>query len=320
VAVVVPVKDRRDLLRETLAALDRQEHGDFEVLVVDDGSTDGSDELAASTQVAGRPVRVLRSDGSGAVAARTVGVAATDADILAFTDSDCVPAPDWLAIAVRRIGDGAALVHGRTIPARQVMPLERSVTETGAGLFPTCNLAVARSAYDAVGGFDADAHSRLRFRRSSRAKGLGFGEDTLFGWAIARRSPAVYDEDMVVRHHVFPADLRETIGRSWQMGAFPALVREVPELRRTLVRRGVLFGGRSRVPLYATLAAVLARRPRLVAMALLWWALHRLRYSIRGTRLPLREQVEALPAQMLVDVVQASALVAGSARARVLLL
>jgi hypothetical protein len=265
-------------------------------------------------------VRVLRSDGRGAVAARIVGVAATDADILAFTDSDCVPAPDWLAIGVRHIAEGAALVHGRTLPARQVMPLERSMTEAGAGLFPTCNLVVDRTAYDTVGGFDPDAHERLRFRRSARAKGLGFGEDTLFGWAIARRSAAVYAEDMVVRHHVFPADLGETLGRSWQMGAFPALVREVPELRRTLVRHGVLFGGRSRVPLYATLAAVLARSPRLVVVTLAWWALHRLRYSIRGTRLPIREQLEALPAQMLVDVVQASALVAGSARARVLLL
>ena len=50
------------------------------------------------------------------------------------------------------------------------------------------------------------------------------------------------------------------------------------------------------------------------------WALHRLRWSIRGTRLPVTEQLKALPAQMLLDVVHASALVAGSARSRNLLL
>src|SRR3546814_7426509 len=61
VSVVIPVKDRRDLLKRALAALDRQSFRDFEVIVVDDGSTDGADQLAAATTVAGRPVRQLGS-------------------------------------------------------------------------------------------------------------------------------------------------------------------------------------------------------------------------------------------------------------------
>src|SRR5690606_14734702 len=109
VSVIIPVRNRRDLLRRTLEALDRQELRDFEVIVVDDGSTDGADAEAASAVVAGRPVRLLRNPGRGAVAARQAGVAAARADLLAFTDSDCEPAPAWLAVAVGHLGSGAHL-------------------------------------------------------------------------------------------------------------------------------------------------------------------------------------------------------------------
>ncbi len=316
----MPVRNRRDLLRRALDALDRQTVQGFELIVVDDGSTDGADEEAAGRTVAGQPVRLLRSDGRGAVAARLVGVAATDAEVLAFTDSDCEPSPDWLATALEHVGAGAALVHGQTLPARPLLPLERSVTEIDFGLFPTCNLVVTRAAYDAVGGFDATAAGRWRYRASERAKGLGFGEDTIFGWAIARQQPAVYEEAMLVHHHVFPPDLAEWVSRSWQMGAFPALVREVPELRERLMRRRVLWGWRSRVPVYATAVAVLTRHPALVALTLTWWVAHRFHFTLRKAPLSLPAKLQALPAQLLLDVIQSAAFLTGSARARTLVL
>ena len=109
VSVVVPVRDRRDLLRDLLAALDVQTLRDFELIVVDDGSVDGSAELAESTIVAGQPVRVLRQEGLGAVAARQRGAADSRGEVLAFTDSDCTPVPGWLAAGVGSIEAGAAM-------------------------------------------------------------------------------------------------------------------------------------------------------------------------------------------------------------------
>lgn len=318
--MIVPVRNRRELLAATLRALDAQTATDFEVIVVDDGSTDGADELAAAAVVAGRPVVLGRSGGAGAVAARTAGVALASAPLLAFTDSDCEPAPDWLAEALAALDDGAALVHGPTQPARPVRPLERSVSERDGGLFPTCNIAVRRDVFESVGGFDVAAAARWRFRPSGRARGLGFGEDTLFGWKVARTQPVRFVPGMVVRHHVFPPDLRDWLSRSVQAAAFPALVREVPELRRTMVHHGVLFTHRSRVPVYATAVAVATRRPSLIAGTTAWWALHRYRHTVRPTDLTRRAKVRALPAQMLLDAVQAGALVVGSTRARTLLL
>lgn len=322
VSVIIPVRDRRDLLRAALDALDAQTYRDFEVVVVDDGSRDGSGVAAQARVVAGRPVTVLRQDRHGAVAARTLGVEMSRRELLAFTDSDCAPAPGWLAEAVAAIDDGADLVHGTTRPARAMAPLERSVGSGEDALFPTCNALYRRCAFDAAGGFQ-DASAQLGFRSGSRARGLGFGEDTLLGWRVKRAGGDVrHVPDALVVHHVFAPDLRDWLSRCAMAAAFPALVAAVPELRATLVRRGFLFGARSRVPCYVTVAAVVAGhkgRGPLVGAALGWWALARLR-ELRRQPASWPARLAALPQEMVLDAVTGAALVVGSARAGVLLL
>jgi glycosyltransferase involved in cell wall biosynthesis len=314
VSVIVPVRDRRELLRGLLEALDAQTFRDFELIVIDDGSVDGSAELAESATVAGQPVRVLRQQGLGAVMARQRGVGVSSGQILAFTDSDCIPTPGWLEIGASNIDAGASMVHGLTQPARPMRPLERSIGAGKEGLFPTCNVFYTRSAFDAVGGFDQEAARRLGFRVNGRARGLGFGEDTMLGWRVARSGAEVrHVPEALVHHHVFPRDMRDWVSRSWQAAAFPALVAEVPELRRTLVRRKLLLGERNRVPLYATAAALVAGRPRLAAIGAAWWAYTRWR-DMRAMPASMREKVVALPQEMAIDAVTAAALVVGTLR------
>src|SRR6188472_4377388 len=127
VSVVVPFRDRRPLLRDLLDALEDQSWTDVEVVLVDDGSTDGAADEAEGRAVGGRPITVLRQEGSGAVAARQAGVAAARGRILAFTDSDCVPDPGWLEAGVAAFDAGADVVQGHTHPARRRAPLERSL-------------------------------------------------------------------------------------------------------------------------------------------------------------------------------------------------
>jgi glycosyltransferase involved in cell wall biosynthesis len=315
VSVVIPVFNRRDLMQRTLDALDAQTYDDFEVIVVDDGSTDGVGDLAEATLVHGRPVRVVRQPNRGAVQARITGVAAARGDVLAFTDSDCVPGEHWLAAGVARIDDGADVVHGWIRPERRVQPLERSVDQTDDGLYATANVFYRRDAFEAAGGFDVDAARRWGFRATSRAKGLGFGEDTLLGWHVARVGVSVYEPDCVVTHHVFPADFREWLSRGWSMAAFPALLREVPELKATFLRRGVLFHDDRRVPVYATAAALLTRRRVFVAAGALWWAWRR--YRDTGETGYDRSRRVVIAAQLMaVDAVTATAMTLGSIRNR----
>jgi hypothetical protein len=316
VCVVVPVRDRRALLARTLDALARQTLRDFEVVVVDDGSTDGSGDLVAERAAEDQRFRVLRTEGIGAVAARTLGIAQSQPPYLAFTDSDCVPADDWLERGVAALDAGAALVQGLTRPQRQPRPLERSVWVTFEdGLYATCNIFYRRDAFEAAGGFDPALGSRLGFRPDAASQGLGIGEDTLLGWRVRRAYGSCFVPEAVVQHHVFPADVTEALRRAWSVGAFPGLVREVPELRDTLLVDGLWLGGRWRGPLYAAVVAAALGSAPLSAAGVAAWAVARGRRSKRGEP-DLRRFAKTLPVDLCCDAVAAAALAAGSVRAR----
>jgi hypothetical protein len=247
------------------------------------------------------------------VAAREAGVAAARGSILAFTDSDCLPEATWLAAGVAAIDAGADAVQGHTRSARRRGLLERSLWVVDHGLYPTCNMFYRRGAFDDAGGFDAAGGERLGFRPGSRAQGLGFGEDTLLGWRVRRAGVVAYASDAVVRHEVLPFDPRDHVSRTVQAAAFPALVREIPELRRTFLVGGV-FLGPSRPPLWAAAVALVAGRRRLAAaLAGVWLA-----RLWQGTRSEpeLQRRVKALPVLAATDVVTAGALAVGSVRAR----
>lgn len=321
VSVIIPVKDRRELLAAALDGLAAQRYTDFEVVVVDDGSTDGSGPEAAGRTIAGRAVRVVDGGGRGAVRARQVGVEAATGEVLAFTDSDCVPEPQWLERAVAALDAGADAVNGLTLPARPVGPLERSMASGAEGLYPTCNVLYRRSAFEGAGGFDGSAAARLGFRPDRRSRGDGFGEDTLLAWRVIRAGGRIaYEPDARVAHAVFPPDPADLVSRTLRAGAFPALVREVPELRDGPLLRGrIQLGARTRVPLYVLLLTLLARQPRLALLAAAWWVAVRL-LDLRRLPVGWRRRLAALPVELGVDVLTAAALVVGSVRARTIVL
>ncbi len=323
-SVIIPVKDRRALLAQALDGLAAQTFTDFEVIVVDDGSTDGSAQVADDRVVRGRPVRVLDGGGRGAVAARLLGAEAAEGEVLAFTDSDCLPSPRWLELAVAAIDEGAAVVNGRTMPARPTLPLERSMGSGLEGLYPTCNVLYRRDAFEQAGAFDRGAARRWGFRPDRRSKGDGFGEDTLLAWRVVRRGgKAAYVEDALVHHAVFPPDGKDMLSRTARVAAFPAFIKEIPELRPTLVRWGWQLGPRTRLPTYATVVAlvlaVVLGQPPLVVPPLLWWAGLRLQ-ELRSFPIPWTRRLRVLPVEMAIDLLTAVSLVIGSVKARSLLL
>jgi glycosyltransferase involved in cell wall biosynthesis len=319
VSVIVPTRNRRLLLRRLLDGLANQSLADHEVIVVDDGSTDGSHTEVEADARAGRPVRLVSGHGEGAVAARLLGVAEARAGFLAFTDDDCIPDPNWLAAGVAALEQGADVVQGVTRPHGSVRVLDRTImVDRHDGLYNTCNVFYRRAAYAAVGGFQpaADAERLLRLRPGRSAKNLGFGEDALLGWRVRRGGRAAFAPGAIVEHHVFPPDLPDALRRAWMTGAFPALVREIPELRETALAHR-FFLGTMRVPLYgAVLSAATGRRRLALVLLGSWVARHA--YRIRGAS--ARRFVVGLPAQLLVDGTIATALVAGSVRARRLVL
>ncbi|CAN5744979.1 hypothetical protein BH23ACT10_BH23ACT10_32560 [soil metagenome] len=162
-AVVIPVRDARELLAPCLRSITPQLRTGDRLIVVDDGSTDGSDALAAALGA-----DVLRAaEPSGPYAARNTGWRATSHDVVVFTDVRCRARPDWLELTRAAFADASAAmvcsdldVAGGHTTATQVMRHRQTFRahHTSARhfflpYFPTCNLAVRRSALEGVQGF-----------------------------------------------------------------------------------------------------------------------------------------------------------------------
>jgi glycosyltransferase involved in cell wall biosynthesis len=94
-SIIIPTKDRRDLLVQTLASVAAQTEQDWEAIVVDDGSTDGTLGYVRAAAREDERIRLLHRQGpvTGACAARNQGLAASRADVIIFLDSDDILEP-----------------------------------------------------------------------------------------------------------------------------------------------------------------------------------------------------------------------------------
>lgn len=266
-SVIVPARNAEATLSRTLQALGEQDlDRDYEVIVVDDGSTDGTAALVAS---AAGPVRLVTQRASGPAAARNRGVAESRGGALAFCDADCCPEPGWLRAGVEALAQ-ADLVQGKVLPdpLAPLGPFDRTLWVTReAGLWETASLFVTRAMFDRVGGFEQWLRPLI---------GKDLAEDVWFGWR-ARRAGArsCFCEDALVLHAVFARGPREYALEHRRLRYFPAMAAKMPELRTHLLHRrwflnprtaafdaalvGAALGAVSRSPLPLALAAPYGR-------------------------------------------------------------
>ncbi|MGC8839137.1 MAG: glycosyltransferase [Anaerolineae bacterium] len=162
--VVVPAHNAAATLPDCLRALLHQTlpREAYEVLVVDDGSTDNTAEVARALGA-----RVLRQPHRGAAAARNLGARHARGGLLCFTDADCRPAPDWLAelLAPFQADPGVAGVRGvyrsdQQEPVARLVQLEYEDRYRRTETFPqidfvdTYSAAYRTDLFLARGGFD----------------------------------------------------------------------------------------------------------------------------------------------------------------------
>ena len=218
VSIIIPAFNAERTLAECLTACMQQTHRDCEIIVVDDGSTDRTPDIArqfaarddcgncgagvppaqgASVSVRVRPcssVLYFHQQNKGPAAARNLGAANATGDILAFTDSDCVPRPDWIERLLEGFTEGVVGVGGTYAIANPHSLLARILHEEiatrhersndGVDFLGSFNVGYLRSAFESAGGFDEsfskasaedndlsyrliDAGGRLQFRRDA---------------------------------------------------------------------------------------------------------------------------------------------------------
>jgi glycosyltransferase involved in cell wall biosynthesis len=227
---VIATRDRATRLEAALAALRAQTLASdrFEVIVVDDGSTDATPEILAAEAVRGvLRLRTVRRAGEGPGHARNAGWRLAQAPLVAFTDDDCVAGHDWLEAGLAAWGgDASRFVQGKTTPIKSerhlLGPRAYSLEITGlADEFATCNIFYPRSLLEHLGGFNAAMFPRP------------VGEDTDLAWrAQELGARPVFAPAAAVEHAVVQMNARSALRRCWSWGMAAPLYSLYPELRR----------------------------------------------------------------------------------------
>jgi len=183
VSVVIPVLNGKRTIRDCLVSLLRMEYPQEgrEILVVDNGSTDGTEEIVRRF-----PVRYLWEGRRGLSYARNRGIEASKGEIVASLDADCVATTGWLRELVRGFDrDEVGVVVGEVVAYPPRTPAERytavrkplwqtrSISYPGSPWFNLGNAAVSRKVFDRIGLLDP------RFAGTAC-------EDIDFGWRFFR--------------------------------------------------------------------------------------------------------------------------------------
>ena len=223
ISVIIATRNRAALLARTLEAISGQEPPGcpFEVLVVDNASTDSTPAVVtAAAAAADAPIRYLHEPRSGKSYALNTAVEHARGDVLVLTDDDVLPAPGWLAAYRRAFAEPAAdFVVGRILPLWEASPPrwltpalygvlaipdggteQRPIARgTNEHIMPLgANMAIRRHVVERVGGWNPDL---------GKLEGtLRTGEDHEFALEmLAAGFTGVYEPAASVRHRV-PAD------------------------------------------------------------------------------------------------------------------
>jgi glycosyltransferase involved in cell wall biosynthesis len=222
VSVVVCTFNGSATLAECLEGVVQLDYPDFEVIVVDDGSTDASPSIASEY-----PVQLISTENRGLSSARNTGYLAATGELVAYIDDDARPDRDWLQYLARTCieGDWSAVGGPNISPAGDGVvadcvanapgaPAHVLLSDREAEHVPGCNMAIRRSALARLGGFDpqfrvAGDDVDLCWRLAENDLKIGFSPSAVV-WHHRRRSVRAY-----LRQQIAYGEAEALLERKW---------------------------------------------------------------------------------------------------------
>lgn len=189
--IVMPTFNRAPMLERAVESLVTQRYPteSYQVIVVDDGSTDETWKLLEGLASGCTNLKVFHMAHAGVAAARNKGWREGKGEVVMFTDDDCVADVGWIAAAAQalKFHPDALGVQGRTMTLPHlVTPLTHQIVVRRRNrLYQTCNIAYRREVLLTVGGFDEEVHHF---------------HDTRLAAAVLSLGPIVFSREMVVIH------------------------------------------------------------------------------------------------------------------------
>jgi O-antigen biosynthesis protein len=237
ISVVVPAYDAAATIGECLDSIASLNYPDYEAIVVDDGSSD------ATAEIASRPaVRVLRSAHRGLADARNLGIEAAAGEYVAFIDADACADRDWLYHLAETITRRESAVAGgpnfapppnsaaaSAISAAPGQPREVRAGDDRLEQACGCNMIVERAAARALGGFDSIFTAA--------------GDDVDFSWRTSERGLVIASAPAAVVIHRRRPSIGAYVGQQRGYGRAEGLLFRKYPLRAAA---GVMYGGTSR--------------------------------------------------------------------------
>lgn len=226
VSVVVAAYNAEATLSACLQSLKQVDYPGFDVIVVDDGSSDRTADIARAAEV-----EVLSREHQGLAAARNAGVDAAQGEIVAFIDADATADRDWLYHLVETMRRrGAAAAGGPNFPpaARSALaaaiaaapgqPREVRSSDDSLAQMCGCNMAIDKASLAAVGGFDPVFTAA--------------GDDVDISWRLLKTGATIAYAPGAVVEHDRRGSVRAYLAQQGGYGAGEALLaRKYPERR-----------------------------------------------------------------------------------------
>jgi len=214
VSVIIPAYNCQETIAETIGSVLKQDYpGDVEIIVIDDGSTDNTAKAIKSFP----EVKYIHQENKGPAAARNLGAESATHDFIFFTDSDCVPAVNWITKMMPHFNDASvAIVMGSYGIKNINNPLARCIHKEilfrHAKLMPifpksfgSYNFCSRKNIFQGVGGFNS------KYKEAS-------GEDNDLSYKVLEKGYKIYFEKNAIVSHYHTSSLKKYLKEQYRHG------------------------------------------------------------------------------------------------------
>jgi len=198
VSVLICTKNRPESIKELLEALNKQTYDDFEVVIIDDSDRKIFKKIEKNITLVKPMEHIYRGGGGGRVSALNYGIRKCSGEIIAFTDDDCLPSPDWIQNAVKYFVSNEiigieGLITSNIDPSKyrtyKILTNKRFLSgkECLYDGFMTANMFYRKAVLNKIGGFDEKFEPFLR-------------EDSDLAWRAMKHGKIIFAKDVIVFH------------------------------------------------------------------------------------------------------------------------